>query len=130
MSHLIPDPLLNAWPRPPGSTEDPPDTAEQTGVLGGHDAIELTDVQPHPLAARATCRARCPDSGRESAPRRISGIVLAPRTACPRVRSRPPGPPFVESLPLSLELESGEVFAFVLGRLPRHRRDPPESCSV
>src|SRR2546427_5949994 len=36
----------------PRSTEDPPDAAEQAGVLG-HVLIQLTEVQPHPLAARA-----------------------------------------------------------------------------
>src|SRR5216117_994553 len=46
---------------PPGakSSEDPPDATEETGVLG-HHLIELAEVQPHPLAARALVQLDAP----------------------------------------------------------------------
>ena len=101
------------------STEDPPDAAEEAFVFG-HHLIELAEVQPHPLAARALVQLDAPIRNGDQ-----FGAAL---------RAPPPGDredalsfffghlalPFVEDLPPSLELDSGEVLVFLLCRLHRH----------
>ena len=102
---------------PPGSTEDPPDAAEQARLLG-HDLIELTEVQPEPLAARALVQLDAPIRDRDQL--RAAFRASAPHhgKSVPRFVFGRLGLPFVKNLPLPLELESGEVLVFLLWRLP------------
>src|SRR5207244_7871030 len=101
------------------SSEDPPDAAEKASVLG-HHLIELAEVQPHPLAARALVQLDAPIGDGHQ----LAGALRAPSPGngenAPAFFFGRLGFPLLEDFPPSLELESREVLLFLLCRLHLH----------